>query len=260
MHKINLTVVFGLILSFGQVFADGLDYSTKLTLRSYPLSGYVTGTLGYGHTVWKIEPPKDDTSVNWKYGYVRPVISAETIGIVSRLNGTLFVYPISILGLYAGYEWSYRDYEPSTVNCAQVLCRSQLMRTSVGAKTGYSYRGVFTLLHAKYELLNPLSNKQYFYDEVLGSLGLPGGDKTLTTEVILGTKLSTYWNSGVYFVKQTMIGTQGFQQRVGGFADYRFEDWAYGIAAGMIRGTTIPEGFMLGLQVKWIGKSSIGFF
>lgn len=106
---------------FGLGARADLDLSTRAYYRSYPLSGFVEASSGYGLLLY-------GSAGSPFSGYIRPAIEgAVTSGYYSSLAKLEF-FPLAIMGVRGGVESVHNDADYSAFDCTVADCKGQFHR------------------------------------------------------------------------------------------------------------------------------------
>ena len=195
-----------------------LDQKVGLNVRTYPIGFQAFGTVGINQALW------GDPST-WKYGYLRGALNGATSAVVNRGGVEFQVFPSSILGLSAGYDWGYRSYTPHYVNCVLLACNGRVDRFFVKANFVAAYSNIIFLMNARYDHLHSFDTaKSAFFDEMTLLTGQSRGERVMTWNPILLYSLSPKVRVGAMSLYSHAIDTGDFSHLYGPIANYSWSN------------------------------------
>lgn len=218
--------------------ADTLwDLKLGLNGRTYPIGAQVIATGGYNFRLW------GDTTT-WKYGYARLALNAATSAVVNRIGGEVQFFPISILGISAGYDWGVRNITMKFLNCQMFECNGRIDRKYLKANAVAAYKGVIVSFMARYENLRaPVAHKPFF-DEVTLLVGRASGEDTITLNPALLYTLNDRWKVGATSLYSRAIDTGGgYTHMYGPIVNWGLDRWNVIAGAGLNRSPVVHSGY-----------------
>lgn len=235
-------------------FANGLDYQASASVQSYPLGTMVKGNVGYGYELWRKEG-------EFTYGYVRPFVQLDTVGVINRPYVGLEIYPISILGFSTGQGFSQRNTQSFTdFDCQQILCDQTLRSQYVQAHVMVGYGDVLLDLKGRKEWFRESEGLKPFYEEMSYLVGAPGADEQQSLTAILGYRWSEQINFGVMGIFQKFETSQNDNGSVHALVNYKEGDWRFAVGLGQYRSSHQDSNTSAVLRVQWVGMPSLALF
>jgi hypothetical protein len=186
------------------------DLRVGLNGRTYPIGAQVIATAGLGQLLWGPEEPRNpEGKVNWQYGYARLAINAATSVVVNRIGLEAQVFPISILGLSAGYDIGTRNFTPKQIDCGGIECNGLLTRKYLRMQLLGSVSGITFSLNGRYEELRAPDAQKPFFDEMTLIVGRPSGEHVMTWTPALLYGVAPTWQAGGAMLFSHAIDTGG---------------------------------------------------
>ncbi len=201
------------------------DAKAGLYGRTYPVGVQAVGTVGLDYLLW-------GNSAQWKYGYLRGAFNLATSAVVNRVGFELQAFPISILGLSAGYDWGWRNFTPKYLDCNTFDCLGRVDRFYTKLSAVGAYHGWILSLNARYENLHSFESAKPFFDEVTLLVGRSSGENVLTYNPALLYTLNEDWKVGVTSLYSRALDTGDFTHLYGPIATYTW-DTVYQVLAGV---------------------------
>ena len=244
------------------VNASGVyDQSFDFTTRAVPFGAIFTWQSGYGFPIW------GDPKTTKVYGYLRPGVVAQTIGVVNRGEAHFDLFPISILGLRAGANFSQRAQGKfDTVDCEMFDCKGVVTRQFIQAQAMFGVAGFFTALTGRWTKLKHSGSTQIFIDETSSLPGKVLGDSLTTWNGMLGYSVDEIWRVGVFTQFVRMHEVVGNSNWTFAFAQmnsdsalgfFKGEDWTYNFGIGTYTSPVHPIGFSAVFRLKWTGEKGL---
>jgi hypothetical protein len=272
--SLSLTVLF---VCFLQVFGDagcgsavawadsptvitgGWDSQASFATRTYPFGAMSSGQVGYGKLLWGPGTSRDESgSRYWQYGYVRPSIQVQAIGVTNRVFGEVEFYPISILGFAAGSGFSSRQSNvDAAFDCAIVQCNGTLWRDYVRTQFVAGAWRVFVIGWGRYEKFRTANDQQKFREEGSALVSQPGSDALRSLTGVLGFTINKDWNLGIVLSDQTFIGSQNNNQNRAFVLNHFSGPWRWAVGIGDYVSSHQSRGYTANLSITWIGIPSL---
>jgi hypothetical protein len=111
------------------------DMTLGASFRSFPLSGTLETSFGYGQLIWGARD-------SWLYGFARGSLGVDASVGYDAETAMLELFPISILGIRLGKMWSENHADYEAYNCNEYLCRGTFVNTFIEIPLYLSYWGV----------------------------------------------------------------------------------------------------------------------
>ncbi len=251
---LNALIVFGLSFTLSAYSDDQLnpdqafftfDQKVSLVGRSYPIGIQAWYTGGLDFLSWG-DPH------TWKYGYFRAALNAASSGVVDRIGFEFQYFPLSIIGLSAGYDWGGRWYQPHFIDCSVYDCQGRLDSAYLKLQFAAAAHSLIVSGFIKYEELKHIGGLPQFYDESTLLPGQSRGEDVLTTNPTLLYSLSDRLNLGMTLLYSHGITSQSFSSLWGPVAQYHFGKDAPGVANSQVvfglgedQSTLVSPGFTL---------------
>ncbi len=169
------------------------DYGFTSLFRSFPLGAFVHANYGQSIIFWGKAGTK-----NPLYGYARTEGSFRTSGVINATTARVELFPISIVGVYAGRSFQVRNSnELDTFNCDVVVCDGKVERNFIGIKAAIGAFGFFAMLDFKQIRVNMKNHTGIFADESVTLLARSGNDVADTRIITAGYSISENYKIGV---------------------------------------------------------------
>jgi hypothetical protein len=247
LKKTLLKPIFAVLITFyamaatshAKAFDETLwDLKVGLNARTYPIGAQAIGTGGWNGKLW-------GDSNTWKYGYVRAALNLATSAVVNRVGGEVQFFPISILGVSAGYDWGTRNITMKFLDCNQFECNGRMDRKFLKINAVGAYQGVIFSFMARYENLRaPVAHKPFF-DEVTLLTGRSDGENTITLNPALLYTLNETWKVGFTSLYSRAIDTggDGYTHLYGPIANWTEREWSIIGGVGLNRSPVVQSGY-----------------
>jgi hypothetical protein len=233
------------------------DYSAGFDARGRPLGAIFTGEFGCGFLLWG-EPRKDEAV--WKYGYLRPVFQAETIGVNTRLGVALEIFPVAFAGLIFKNEYGLRYTEPKDLSCSGIECKGGIWRSSAELRWGLEAKGIFWVGSATVMAASSLTATDGFYEDRSVLVGVGNSDRVVTLVNVVGYRFNDMWLAGLYNAWNGMK-RPGTQDDLALALVRRSEGrWAVSAGAGYYVSDVSSQGLSGVIQLQWTGEKGLGLF
>lgn len=246
------------LMAFAPWAHSHFDLQAQAVARSYPESGIFGVTGGWNQLLW--ERDEDSiSSTNWKYGYVRPWVQLQSIGITHRGTAEIEIFPISILGLGFGHTFSERSSSKnSTFDCDRFRCdgaihRSYLKLSAILGAGNWAWMG-----NMRFDTYSTRPSEQLFVDESSNLLGAQANESGHSSTTGLFYRLKDNLQSGLIWNEHKMIRTQNSSRMLTWITQYRQDDWKYSLGIGQFSSTHQEPGLTILGQVAWVFSDSIG--
>jgi len=216
------------------------DYQAGLSARSVPLAAIVSGSLGYGYLLWGENPlpklPPIGSATNgapvWKYGYIRPNVTAQTIGLTNRATAELEVSPISPIAFAIGQGYHGKINYSGQFDCTLVACGSLLSRTFARAQLVLGAGGFFGGLFVRQDWISHTTTDRPFVEESATLLGAPGSDRLQSGTLALGYTISPKWMVGANYTIQRFDISGTSNANAFGWVNHIYNQWGFLLGAG----------------------------
>lgn len=226
----------------------GFDYSVGAGVRTAPVLGTLSGKLGYSSLLWG-----NAGRGEYLYGYVRPSVRLGTSVIANQIEPAIEFFPISILGLSAGYlvdsRWVGNFAGGRTLGTAFVQNHLSL---NVGR--------FYLTQSLRAGLMTPSENEAQFFDLFSNLVGRAGGDLLLTNEVAVSFALNDEWKLGALFKNERMSATGESNDSQLAFARWARGRWSVNVGTGAYAQTGLSRGFTTSGWIQWTGISSLALY
>ena len=231
--------------------AQALEVNVAPAMRTYPSSASAEINARHEFLIWD----QRDQAL-WKFGFIQPKV---TLGAHGLAEGSLQIYPISILELGAGYGTTSRFYDTKTFNCDDVICRGIVQRHRLTARLVGAV-GDFLAVATHHRIrISTGDDSKPLADESEVLLATSGGDTFEATSLLLGMKRDTemfgvYAKQGRYLEARTENQAQ--------YLIYRKQDgvWSYAGGLGRYASDFSEPGFSAYATVVWTWGSTISLF
>jgi hypothetical protein len=233
------------------------DWRAGFGGRSLPLGAAGMAELGYGHLLWG--EPGEGTFL---YGYIRPLLRYQGLGLANRGDLALEVNPISFLNIRGGLRSRYRFLGSfSTLDCDSAICRGLLTSPFISGKMVLGARGVFFGFTWSWEKISLTDTSRRFAEEFSALYGAPGGDTLLGTEILLGSDIADGWSAGVLWQQLRMRSSGTSNDLKGLFARKKWDQWSGIFGCGAYESSTqSPAGPVIFFQAEFRGTPTLAIF
>jgi hypothetical protein len=224
----------------------GLDYQFNSAGRTYPIAAFFGGQVGWSEILWGERSPTAVGAPEWRYGYVRPNVQAQTIGLTHRLSAEVEVFPISILGFAVGSNRSirnleeYPDFDCKTLVCDGTVNRDHFRVTALSGVGAWAFVGSW-----RRDQMYTRDEREFFDDGT--TLKASGrGDRSIGWVVAASWASSEMWRWGLAQNEQFLDGDgQPRNQSVLGFAQRSWGEHRLTLSAGRFESTHQSPGLTL---------------
>jgi hypothetical protein len=217
--------------------AQGLwDAKLNLVGRTYPIGAQFQGTAGYSHRLW------GDTAT-WKYGYIRAAANLATSVVINRVGGELQFFPISIVGISAGYDLGVRNFTMRFLDCSLYACNGILERRFIKLNAVGAYQGVIFSFLMRYENIRAPEATKPLFDEVTLLVGRASGEDTITLNPALLYTIDSTWKVGATSIYSRAVDTGGYTNLYGPVVSWARDEWNIFFGAGLNRSPVVHSGF-----------------
>lgn len=253
---LQLLFFFGaqsLVLALDSSSGPDWDASAGFNSRVYPLGAQFFGTLGAGKTLWG---SSDET---WKYGFARLALNGTTSAVVNSIGPEIQFFPISILGLSAGYDIGTRNFVPKWgVNCAIYECNGRLDRRYLKAHLFAGYQRFIFAGMIRYEEIRVYRPGKPLFDMVTLLTGKNTAESILTLNPVLLYKLNSSWSVGGVSLYSRALEDGGYSHLYGLAGAWNNQDRLNIVAGlGLNRSPVVHSGFSGFFLLKWNLRPSL---
>lgn len=236
--------------------AQALDLSVTPIGRSYPTSGTIEIQARDEYLLWD-----QRSDAKWKFGFVQPRLNLAAHGL---WEGTLSLFPVSILELGASFGGTSRYYNTKPFDCDANVCKGFLQRQKSFARLALAQEiSSFQLLGiAAYHRIRfaTADNSKPFVDESEVLSGHPGSDTAECVSLMVGAQQDGR-TVGVYARKARMLDSQAENQSQ--YLMYRQKQqdgWIYTLGLGRYASDFHEPGFSAIASASWSWGESISLF
>lgn len=252
MIKIFLCLLFtGLVCAQDKT----IDYQTNTLLRTQNVGFYTNVVTGKSHKLW--ENPK----ANFLYGFVRAGATAQTSFLVNSIMPQIDFYPISILGLYAGKDFTRRDLNVPNFDCInEVTCKGWMNREYIGSRMALAFKNLF--LMSEYRIIKAHGQKvdRPFAEERSSLIGHAGYDYLHRFDLITGYKLTDHYSVGYLLHRNEMQRLPNTSLMQMGFVSYQMNHWNILFGNGTFRSRDDKTFYSSLLMLQWNGSRGLLIF
>lgn len=243
------------------------DYQAGFSARTVPFGGSFSGTLGYGKLLWGSDPgpslpiigPPSGEIPNWKFGYIRPSLTLQTIGFTSRSLLELDLFPISIVGITLGQSFHYRLDRASQFDCSLVNCNGYLSRTYVRAQAIVGVGQTAVMAWAQYASVGALGSLPIL-EETWALVSAPSSDSLATLTVTAMYRLQDDWVLGLLGSQGRFITSGNHSFTSLGYANYFTGRWGFFLGAGTYSSSHQDLSPTVYGMIQFMGKRPMGWF
>ncbi len=230
------------------------DWRAGLAGRSLPLGAAVLSEVGYGHLLWGEAGPGKAF-----YGFVRPFIRYQGVGLANRGDIGLDINPVSFVQIRGGLRSRYRILGNfDTLDCETANCRGLLTSPFLTGRILLGWRDFVLMAAYGAERLSQTDPSRRFGEEMSSLYGAGRGDTLTLTDITLVYRYSPTWGVGAVFQSNRMLvyGSSNFFQ--GLFVRREWDQWAGLIGLGTYESSTsTPSAGMGFFQFEYRGTPSL---
>lgn len=230
------------------------DYQFQSVVRTYPVGFFAAGTAGQSYKLWGQEGEKI------KYGFVRASGTLQSSVVVNSVMGQVDFYPISFLGLYAGKDYTHRDFDVFTFDCTKVTCRGRLDRDYVGSRMALAYKNVFMVGEYRVIRASVQNKDKPFAEERSTLIGGPGQDTLHRTDFVLGYRLNTQYSVGYLLHRNVMQKYENTSHMNQAFVRYQADQWSLLAGAGTFQSRNDQTFYSSLVMFQWTGAKGLLIF
>jgi len=220
------------------------DFKMSLNGRTYPVGAQIAVLPGASKLLW-------GDSNDWKYGYVRLGLNLFTSAVVNRAGVEFQVFPISILGVSAGYDSGVRNFVPKWLDCGMYACTGRVDRRYVRLNLFGAVKKVSFSLMAKFEELKGFQtvNKPLFDEMSLLAVRMTG-ENTITYSPAVLYRLDDKTQVGFASLYARSLTTPGYSHLYGPVVNWNPEPklnalMGFGLNSGPVAHSALCGFFML---------------
>ena len=254
MNKVYFFLVLFFTLQVPVTRAQSLvpDLKFGFNSRTYPVGAQIAATPGLGLTLW------GDTTT-WKYGYVRAVANLATSVVVNRAGIEFQLYPISLLGLSAGFDSGVRNFTPKYLDCSTYQCNGIINRKFLKVNAVGAYRGFVFSVMGRYEELKAIDSEKPFFDEMSLLTGNPVGEHVFTLNPALLYVLNDTYRIGFTSLYSHAIDADHYSHLYGPIGVWNIEPSLSFIGGlGLNRSPVVQSGFTAFFVLQYTFKAGLG--
>jgi len=250
---LNVFILFAVFPFFQTVNAVELkirpDFKLGLNGRTYPIGAQIAVLPGVSQLLW-------GDSNDWKYGYVRLGLNLYTSAIVNRAGLEFQFFPISILGVSAGYDSGVRNFVPKWLNCGEYACTGRVDRKYVRLNLFGAVKKVSFSISAKFEELKGFQSvDKPLFDEMSLLAVKMSGENTLTYSPAVLYRLDDQTQVGFASLYSRSLTTPGFSHLYGPVVNWNPEPKlnaliGFGLNSGPVAHSALCGFFQLTYNVQ----------
>lgn len=247
------------ILSQGSEWSPVTDFRVGLNGRTWPIGAQVVGTVGLGQQLWGPSEARDDAGkIQWRYGYARVAANAATSAVVNRIGAEILIYPVSILGLSAGYDIGTRNFTPRQIDCGPVECNGTITRKYLRLQFLAAAKGFALSLQGRYEELRGPGSQKPIFDEMTLLVGRRDGERVLTWTPALVYKLKPDWQVGGAALYSRALDTGGDSLLYGPVVGHEVRpELSVLVGVGLNRSPVVHSAITGFFMVQWMLKDGL---
>lgn len=206
--RCSVTTIVSLVMVIFVVstpcFAE-IDFSVGGVTRTYPLSGVIEVESGLNGLLW-------GNSNDEIFGYVRAGVSGSTALTYNSIEGTVEVFPLSVLGVRAGIELSenqsdYRDFDCNSYECQGAQQKKFIEAQAVAGAWRWFLH--FNVRNEDWAHKEKVGEPTRFVEPSLGVALSHNGERMRVYQGILGRAVGDQWKiMSVFRYAENESGTQ----------------------------------------------------
>ncbi len=243
------------------------DYQLMFQGRSYTAGAMAQAAFGHWFLLWgqnplpKLPPigPPESGSPNWQFGYIRPVITLQSAGVMNRATAELEFFPISIFGIAVGQGMHQRPNFSQQFDCKLVSCSGWLNRTSLRGQFLVGASGMFAAFVVRREWVSSEDKSRPFTEEGMGVLGNTGQDSLITATWAAGYQFHPKWAVGAQVIRGAALTHPNRSLTSALFLNYIRGSTSYIVGGGSYLSDFVRPGFTMVTMIVFNGIRPIGF-
>ncbi len=253
----RITLILFAALAFRSFGAVEFNQKVEVLARSFPIGAFSKFSLEAINPLWgKRDHPKDIT-----YGFYGAQAEFRTSAVVNYVSGKAFIYPLPILGFFAGKESGVKQIKNiDTFDCTKAVCEGKIHREFAGIRLALGFKDVFFISENKWSNVKANDDSLQFVDEITTLLGSPGEDQTFVSLNILGTQLSENQRAGLLFISNKMKKNASNSKMLNGFYEHRFGEHSLISSAGFFQTRQEQQVATLLFLYSWKTPSALRLF
>jgi hypothetical protein len=220
------------------------DFKMSFNGRTYPVGAQIAVLPGASKLLW-------GDSNDWKYGYVRLGLNLYTSAVVNRAGVEFQVFPISILGISAGYDSGTRNFIPRWLDCGLYACTGRVDRRYVRLNLFGAVKKVSFSLMAKFEELKGFQTvDKPLFDEMSLLAVRMTGENTITYSPAVLYRLDEETQVGFASLYARSLTTPGYSHLYGPVVNWNPEPklnalMGFGLNSGPVAHSALCGFFMI---------------
>ncbi|MBI2522236.1 MAG: hypothetical protein HYV97_17585 [Bdellovibrio sp.] len=180
-----------------------VDMGIESLIRSFPQAVYLKATGGYSASLWE---KRDKSPV--LYGFVRPMASVRTSGIINAFDGRLEIYPISFFGIVGGRETVLRQAKSlDTFDCASIDCQGRVYKDYFGGRMALKFKSTFLMADMRTMALSFNHSNRRFSEELSTLEAGPSKDRLVNFIGIVGQEINDQYAAALLHMENSMQNT-----------------------------------------------------
>jgi hypothetical protein len=247
-------LVFLSLFFLSRIAQADWDWRAGAAGRSLPIGAAAMAEIGYGHPLWGESGPG-----KFLYGFVRPFIRYQGVGLANRGDIGLDINPISFLNFRFGLRSRYRILGNfDTLGCETANCRGLLTSPFAGSRVLFGWKGLFLMGTVVAEQLKHTDSSRRFAEEMSSLYGAAMGDTLVSTDLAAGFEVRPSWSIGGVFQTNRMLQYGSSNYFGGGFVRHQWDEWSGLVGLGYYESSTKnPGGGLAFFQVEYRGTPSL---
>lgn len=251
----SVIAIYFLLCFTSKAFAQ-VEYSVDAIYRSYPLSGTVTGKLGYGYRFWG--SGAGDSPL---YGYIKPEVRYATAVTYNEGSVRLKFFPLSILGVTAGASAIANHDRYRAYDCLTYNCQGKFWQTFVEGTAGFGWRAWFAYGKAGIEDWHQDSAQTFdFVNPTYGLVMKADGERIHFANGVTGFKLSADWVILYSYLWAQTQEINGQSQMHLGLVDYRLGQFKIAVGGGVFSSELKDKEATAIVRLQWAPTTSVELF
>jgi hypothetical protein len=215
------------------------DLKWGLIGRSYPVGAQFIGSAGVSVPIW------GDTQ-KWKYGFARIALNGATSAVVNRVGAEIQLFPVSILGVSAGFDSGVRSFRPRFVDCQNLECEGRVDRAYLRGQMFFGMKNVFLNFNVRYEGIHSYESGRPFFDEMNLIWGRNYGETILQYNPLVLYRLNSVWMVGGISLYTRALDSGGSSHLYGPVVVWSEpENWSIAGGLGFNQSSLVQRGVSL---------------
>jgi hypothetical protein len=233
-----------------------VDLNMGLQGRTVPgIGAELYADSGYNLLLWGRKKRSRDVL----YGLIRPSFSLSTSGVINSAKAELEVFPISFLGISAGRQYSYANFDFPFFNCEEISCHGEFTRDWVTSKMAMGAKGYIAIANYTVYTMGAPDHSLPMADWKNVIIGNGGREVQIERKLLLG-KVFGKNLLGILLEDVQFEGSREKKESYAAVYQFGKDKTNYMIGAGSFRSTQQPQAFIIYFRIHHVPLASLKLF